>query len=69
MLFRSVDTQSSDNMMYLPLDRLTNRSGANTGNQNRSGGSGSGDIDIKTLSDQVIQELRGRQDTGVRRSR
>ncbi|MBP55762.1 MAG: FtsH protease activity modulator HflK [Marinobacter sp.] len=64
-----VDTQSSDNMMYLPLDRLTNRSGGNTGNQNRSGGSGSGDVDIKTLSDQVIQELRGRQDSGVRRSR
>ena len=64
-----VDTQSSDNMMYLPLDRLTNRSGASTGNQNSSGSSGNSDIDIKTLSDQVIQELRGRQDTGVRRSR
>ena len=63
-----VDTQSSDNMMYLPLDRLTNRSGASTGSQSGSGSSGS-DIDIKTLSDQVIQELRGRQDTGVRRSR
>ncbi|KPP99832.1 FtsH protease activity modulator HflK [Marinobacter sp. HL-58] len=64
-----VDTKSSDNMMYLPLDRLTNRSGGNTGNQNSSGSSGSSDIDIKTLSDQVIQELRGRQDSGVRRSR
>ena len=63
-----VDTQSSDNMMYLPLDRLTNRSGASTGSQSGSGSSGS-DIDIKTLSDQVIQELRGRQDSGVRRSR
>lgn len=64
-----VDTQSSDNMMYLPLDRLTNRSGGSTGSQNSSGNSGSSDIDIKTLSDQVIQELRGRQDSGVRRSR
>lgn len=64
-----VDTKSSDNMMYLPLDRLTNRSGAGAGSQNSSGSSGSSDIDIKTLSDQVIQELRGRQDSGVRRSR
>lgn len=64
-----VDTKSSDNMMYLPLDRLTNRSGTGTGSQNSSGSSGSGDIDIKSLSDQVIQELRGRQDSGVRRSR
>lgn len=63
-----VDTESSDNMMYLPLDRLTNsRSGTNSGSQNSSGSADS--IDIKTLSDQVIQELRGRQDTGVRRSR
>lgn len=64
-----VDTQSSDNMMFLPLDRLTNRSGGSSGSQNSSGNSGSGDVDIKTLSDQVIQELRGRQDSGVRRSR
>ncbi len=64
-----VDTESSDNMMYLPLDRLTNRSGTSSGSQNSSGGTGSSDVDIKTLSDQVIQELRGRQDTGVRRSR
>ncbi|MFN2362521.1 MAG: FtsH protease activity modulator HflK [Marinobacter sp.] len=64
-----VDTKSSDNMMYLPLDRLTNRSGGSTGNQNSSGNSDSSDIDIKNLSDQVIQELRGRQDSGVRRSR
>ncbi|MBL3555033.1 MULTISPECIES: FtsH protease activity modulator HflK [Marinobacter] len=63
-----VDTQSSDNMMYLPLDRLTNnRSGSSAGSQDSSGSSDS--IDIKTLSDQVIQELRGRQDSGVRRSR
>ncbi|MFO7994968.1 MAG: FtsH protease activity modulator HflK [Marinobacter sp.] len=64
-----VDTQSSDNMMYLPLDRLTNRSGGSSGSQNSSGNSGSSDVDIKNLSDQVIQELRGRQDSGVRRSR
>ncbi|AZT84638.1 FtsH protease activity modulator HflK [Marinobacter sp. NP-4(2019)] len=61
-----VDTQSSGNMMYLPLDRLT---------QGRISSSGSGadssatQPDISTLTDQVIQELRGRQDTGIRRSR
>jgi len=60
-----VDTESSDNMMYLPLDRLTNRVGAST----QSGSSGSGQTDIKTLADQVMQELQSRQDSGVRRSR
>ncbi|EON93795.1 HflK protein [Marinobacter lipolyticus SM19] len=60
-----VDTQSSGNMMYLPLDRLTQgRISSNSG----STSSGS-KPDISTLTDQVIQELRGRQDTGIRRSR
>ncbi|MCR8913592.1 FtsH protease activity modulator HflK [Marinobacter panjinensis] len=63
-----VDTQSSDNMMFLPLDRLTNRAGTGSDSQDNSG-SGSSNIDIQTLSDQVVQELRGRQDSGVRRSR
>ncbi len=63
-----VDTQSSDNMMFLPLDRLTNRAGTASGSEDNSG-SGSSGIDIQTLSDQVVQELRGRQDSGVRRSR
>ena len=60
-----VDTESSDNMMYLPLDRLTNRAGASV----QSGSSGSNQTDIKTLADQVMQELQSRQDSGVRRSR
>ncbi|NMT65452.1 FtsH protease activity modulator HflK [Marinobacter orientalis] len=63
-----VDTESSDNMMFLPLDRLTNRAGTTSDSQNNSG-SGSSNVDIQTLSDQVAQELRGRQDSGVRRSR
>lgn len=60
-----VDTESSGNMMYLPLDRLTQ------GASSRSGGSasGNGQPDVKALTDQVIQELRTRQDTNVRRSR
>ncbi|WP_273426502.1 FtsH protease activity modulator HflK [Marinobacter sp.] len=62
-----VDTQSSGNMMYLPLDRLTQGSLPRSGGQ--SSGSGSSQMDIQDLTDQVIQELRTRQDTNVRRSR
>ncbi|MGO1461368.1 MAG: FtsH protease activity modulator HflK [Marinobacter sp.] len=61
-----VDTESSDNMMYLPLDRLTQ------GSSSRSGGGSSssdGQVNVQTLTDQVIKELRTRQDTNVRRSR
>ncbi|WP_199458040.1 MULTISPECIES: FtsH protease activity modulator HflK [unclassified Marinobacter] len=57
-----VDTESSGNMMYLPLDRLTQgRLPANS--------SGNQQLDIQTLTDQVLQELRTRQDTNIRRSR
>ncbi|MFL1464774.1 FtsH protease activity modulator HflK [Marinobacter sp. HN1S83] len=62
-----VDTESSGNMMYLPLDRLTQGRMAG-GSKGSSGGSGE-QMDIQTLTDQVIQELRGRQETGIRRSR
>ena len=61
-----VDTESSNNMLYLPLDQLTRRSSAQSGNS--SSGSGN-NIDIRQLSDQVLEELRSRQDTTVRRSR
>ncbi len=61
-----VDTQSSGNMMYLPLDRLTQGRMSSSGSGSDSSG---GQPDISTLTDQVIQELRGRQDTGIRRSR
>lgn len=62
-----VDTQSSGNMMYLPLDRLTQGSLPRSGGQ--SSGSGGSQMDIQDLTDQVIKELRTRQDTNVRRSR
>lgn len=62
-----VDTESSGNMMYLPLDRLTQGSLPRSGGQ--PSGSGSSQMDIQDLTDQVIQELRTRQDTNVRRSR
>ena len=62
-----VDTESSGNMMYLPLDRLTLGSLPRTGGS--SSGNTQGNVDIQTLTDQVLQELRSRQDTTVRRSR
>ena len=62
-----VDTESSGNMMYLPLDRFTQGSLPRTGSS--SSGGNQGNVDIQTLTDQVLQELRTRQDTTVRRSR
>ncbi|MGM0766915.1 MAG: FtsH protease activity modulator HflK [Pseudomonadota bacterium] len=62
-----VDTESSGNMMYLPLDRLTQGRGA--GGSNTSSDGSDDQVNIQTLTDQVIQELRGRQETGIRRSR
>jgi membrane protease subunit HflK len=61
-----VDTESSGNMMYLPLDRLTQGAASRSGSQ--TSGSAS-QMDIQTVTDQVIQELRTRQDTNTRRSR
>ncbi|MBK1852196.1 FtsH protease activity modulator HflK [Marinobacter sp. 1-4A] len=61
-----VDTESSGNMMYLPLDRLTQGASSRSGSQ--TSGSAS-QMDIQTVTDQVIQELRTRQDTNTRRSR
>lgn len=59
-----VDTQSSGNMMYLPLDRIMS-------DQNRSSGSGSGsdssqrddEQGIQNVTDRVIEELRNRQES------
>ncbi|MHA7926834.1 MAG: FtsH protease activity modulator HflK [Marinobacter sp.] len=62
-----VDTESSGNMMYLPLDRFAQGSLPRTGGS--SSGGNQGNVDIQTLTDQVLQELRTRQDTTVRRSR
>ncbi|MDO6443812.1 MULTISPECIES: FtsH protease activity modulator HflK [unclassified Marinobacter] len=61
-----VDTESSGNMMLLPLDRMTQGALPRSGNQSSSSGS---DMDIQTVTDQVIQEIRTRQDTNTRRSR
>ncbi|MEE3169514.1 MAG: FtsH protease activity modulator HflK [Pseudomonadota bacterium] len=64
-----VDTKSGDNMMYLPLDRLT-RSGASAaaGRNESAGDAGSmtGQVDLQSLTDQVLRELRNRQSTNSR---
>lgn len=64
-----VDTQSSGNMMLLPLDRLTQGASAAIRDRNAGGSDSSSDADIEDVTSQVIQELRTRQDTNVRRSR
>ncbi|MEP3564012.1 MAG: protease modulator HflK, partial [Marinobacter sp.] len=61
------DTESSGNMMYLPLDKLTQ--GQMSGSGSRSSRSGNQQVDVQTLTDQVLQELRARQDGNTRRSR
>ncbi|QSP94574.1 FtsH protease activity modulator HflK [Marinobacter salinisoli] len=67
-----VDTESSGNMMYLPLDRLTQ--GATLPRGSLSGGNQSSndrnaEVDIQELTEQVIRELRSRQENNGRRSR
>ncbi|MFV8570421.1 FtsH protease activity modulator HflK [Marinobacter sp. SBS5] len=62
-----VDTKSSGNMMYLPLDKLTE--GRVPSSRARSSGSGNQQVDVQALTDQVLQELRARQDGSTRRSR
>ena len=62
-----VDTESSGNMMYLPLDKLTQGQMSSSGS--RSSRSGNQQVDVQTLTDQVLQELRARQDGNTRRSR
>jgi membrane protease subunit HflK len=63
-----VDTDGNNNMLYLPLDRLAQ--GGGTGSSGKSTTSGSDQADVKSLTDQVIKELRSRQQgTNQRRSR
>jgi len=62
-----VDTESSGNMMLLPLDRLTQ--GASATLRDGSGSSSASRADIQDVTNQVIQELNTRQETNARRSR
>ncbi len=67
-----VDVDSGSNIMYLPLDRIASQAAPTIANQNRSGSvlnSGTSSApggaltpgDIRSLTDQVLQELRARQ--------
>ena len=65
-----VDVDSGSNIMYLPLDRIASQAAPSIANQNRSSSSlatvqqatgGMTPGDIRSLTDQVIQEIRSRQ--------
>ena len=65
-----VDVDSGSNIMYLPLDRIASQAAPSIANQNRGGSSlatvqqaagGMTPGDIRSLTDQVIQEIRSRQ--------
>ncbi len=66
-----VDTKSSNNMMYLPLDQMIRRNAGSTGRSNSTGDAGSmtGQVDIQSLTDEVLRELRNRQATNSRTGR
>ena len=60
-----IDTESSGNMMLLPLDRLTQGAAASL----RGNGDSASRADIQDVTSQVIQEMNTRQNTDARRSR
>ncbi|BES70676.1 FtsH protease activity modulator HflK [Marinobacter nanhaiticus D15-8W] len=63
-----VNTESSNNMMYLPLDRLMQQRDTTTTGTNATDTSGSG-TDVQALTDQVMDEIRLRSNSSVRRGR
>ncbi|SDW40181.1 FtsH protease activity modulator HflK [Marinobacter mobilis] len=66
-----IDTEGGNNMMYLPLDQLVNRSGAAARSESTLGNPQSSmtESDIRSLTDRVMQELQDRQSSTVRRGR
>ena len=65
-----VDTKGNNNMMVLPLDNLLKRSGSANAKSDTSDSSSAGSSnDIGSLTDQVLKELRSRQESGTRRGR
>ena len=58
-----VDVEGGNNMMYLPLDKLMNARESSSGSSSRTIGS----ANIGNLTDQVIEEIRKRQGTTIRR--
>jgi len=74
-----VDVDSGSNIMYLPLDRIASQAAPGIANQNRGSlsqpsaglpssaiGGGMTPSDIRSLTDQVIEELRARQPSDSR---
>lgn len=67
-----VDVEDGNNMMYLPLDRITqqrNNDGATVNGEATPDVTGNGAMDVDTLTDRVIQELRNRQNVNPRSGR
>ncbi|TBW56861.1 FtsH protease activity modulator HflK [Marinobacter halodurans] len=61
-----VDTEGSNNLMYLPLDRLVGKGSTSAGDSSSSDYSGP-DTDIQKLTDQVLDEIRQRNNTSTAR--
>ncbi|MAL97518.1 MAG: FtsH protease activity modulator HflK [Alteromonadaceae bacterium] len=64
-----VDVDGGNNMMYLPLDRLTQGRVNNEQTEGAPDISDTAALDMETLTDRVIQELQNRQGTTTRRAR
>jgi membrane protease subunit HflK len=61
-----IDVEGGNNMLYLPLDKLTRPSAEPV--RSSSSSAGYSDYDIDSITDQVIQKIR-REQSAVRRSR
>jgi len=66
-----IDTDSSGNMMYLPLDQMLRRDNrpGSTDTARDSAAEGQAQVDIQALTDEVLRELRSRQVTNTRTGR
>ena len=63
-----VDVEGGNNMMYLPLDKLSERRQAPV-EFNRTGNTRLSNDNIRDITDQVIEQLRQRQQTNRREAR
>ena len=63
-----VDVASGSNIMYLPLDRLGQAAGQSLVNRSGSGSSEMTPGEVRSIADQVIEEIRARQSSTDRAS-
>jgi membrane protease subunit HflK len=61
-----IDVEGGNNMMYLPLDKLT-QSGASVGGSSRPASTSMDNYDISEIADEVIKKLRREQSANRRR--